>query len=432
MINNTMRQDSVPAALIAGSLQAGEERPLQVYEDYSLAVAGMRAILEQRCGKPVEMYISDDCHDEFWNLLEEDIRSESGVEWVAQIYEHVESRAFAYMDNEYRMYPTVRNNLFFYPEWGVGLSRCPVFRMHGMGTEEFIFAVDDASLQRFLEDTRRRRREMKRGQVTVFKDGPDGTEKEFASITEITERSDVVMDAEITREIYGAIDRFFAGDRSFYEQFGIPYKRGILLYGKPGNGKTTLVKSIAGSVNAPVAYWLITEYTSSSTIEEVFRAAVAMAPMILVVEDIDSMPKSARSYFLNTLDGAVSREGIFLVGTTNYPENIDPALINRAGRFDRAYEVRLPNEEARRAYLTKKGLEKLVAETGTAEAARLTNSFTFAQLNELYVCAVMDWHETGEADIGRIVKRMNDELEKGRTRVWLKEENKSAVGFRAV
>ncbi|MFK4996941.1 ATP-binding protein [Bacillus sp. N9] len=79
-----------------------------------------------------------------------------------------------------------------------------------------------------------------------------------------------------------------------------------------------------------------------------------MAPMVLVIEDIDSMPESVRSVFLNTLDGATSKEGIFLIGTTNYPERIDPALINRAGRFDRAYEIKKPTEKLRMQYLLNK------------------------------------------------------------------------------
>ncbi len=84
------------------------------------------------------------------------------------------------------------------------------------------------------------------------------------------------------------------------------------------------MKSIAGSIDAPVAYWQITEFTSSETIEEVIQAARRLAPAVLVIEDIDSMPEDVRSFFLNTLDGATSKEGLFLIGTTNYPEEIDP------------------------------------------------------------------------------------------------------------
>ncbi len=148
----------------------------------------------------------------------------------------------------------------------------------------------------------------------------------------------------------------------FSKKYDIPYKRGILLYGTPGNGKTTLVKSIAGSVSAPTVYWQITENTSSYSIQEVFSTVTKMAPMVLVIEDIESMPDYARSAFLNALDGATSKEGIFLIGTTNYPEQIDPALINRAGRFDRAYEIKQPDDTLRELYLRKKGLERFLDE----------------------------------------------------------------------
>lgn len=430
------KKERLPEALLECSFGefcgAGEQR-IQAYEDYGQAVSRMSSLLQQQYGKSFELYISEDSHDDFWEFLEQDIGSgANGIVWLARVYEHMESKAFAYQDGAYRMYPTVRNNLFVYPAWGVGLARVPVFRTHGIGLDEFIFAADDEGLQAFLEHTRKRRRTMERGQVTVFKDGPDGTEKELSSISRMVERSDVLLDATIAGEIFGAIDRFFADDKSFFEDFGIPYKRGILLYGKPGNGKTTLVKSIAGSVPAPVAYWQITEHTTSGSIEEVFRSAVAMAPMVLVVEDIDSMPQMARSYFLNTLDGAVSRDGIFLIGTTNYPENIDPALVNRAGRFDRAYEVCLPREEARREYLLRKGLLKFMSQEQLLEAARLTAGFTFAQLNELYASAVMVWHQAREVDLGALAHRMNEELEKGRSRTWLKEETRKPVGFRAM
>src|SRR5690606_38238233 len=94
--------------------------------------------------------------------------------------------------------------------------------------------------------------------------------------------------------------------------------------------------------------------------QEVFSIVAKMAPMVLVIEDIDSMPDSVRSVFLNTLDGATSKEGIFLIGTTNYPEQIDPALINRAGRFDRAYEIKRPTRELRLQYLLHKQMERFM------------------------------------------------------------------------
>ncbi|OXM83529.1 ATPase [Paenibacillus rigui] len=426
-------------AIIKPSKDSGNHAQRQtLYEDYSQIVQGIEQALQENYGQPFELFVSEDGNEDYWELLEQDLNSEgSGAEVVGPIFAYVEAKGFAYAPEEgayvYRTLPTLRNNLFAYPAWGVAMARVPVFRAQGIFSEDFIWAVDESRLKHFLAYTRQRRRDLDRCEVTVFTDGPHGVEKELTPITRMVEREEVVMSRDVKEEIYRSIDQFFAEDRSFYQEYEIPYKRGILLYGKPGNGKTTLVKSIAGSVKAPAAYWQITEHTCSDTIQEVFHSAVRMAHMILIIEDIDSMPQQARSYFLNTLDGATSKEGIFLIGTTNYPENIDPALMNRAGRFDRAYEIRLPDAEQRRLYLTHKGLHKLAGAEKVEEAARLTAGFTFAQLNELYVSAALEWHYEHTANVDVLIKKMKAELDKGRTQSWNREEEtERRVGFLAM
>jgi SpoVK/Ycf46/Vps4 family AAA+-type ATPase len=406
----------------------------KAYGDYVYVLERIQHVLGEKYGHTFEPYLSDDGKEEYWELLEQDVKSgASDVQFVTRIFDHMESRAFG-IDGEddatsYRTFPTLRNNVFAYPLWGIALARVPVFRMHGVGVEDFVFAVDDASLLRFLEHARQRRRDLDRRQVTVFTDGPHGMEKELAPITRMVDRSEVIMKNEVKTDIYRAIDQFFAEDRAFFKEYDLPYKRGILLYGKPGNGKTTLVKSIAGSVKAPVAYWQITENTGSESIQEAFQAAAKMAPMILVIEDIDAMPQRARSYFLNILDGATSKEGIFLIGTTNYPEQIDPALMNRAGRFDRAYEIKLPDLELRQIYLEQKGIGKLLNEALIGATAKQTVGFTFAQLNELYVSAALQWHYEQSVDIEKLVKSMKSDLHKGQTMSWMKEDTDVRVGF---
>ncbi|WP_157257007.1 AAA family ATPase [Paenibacillus sp. Soil750] len=407
---------------------------LKAYGDYAYVVERIQNVLGKKYCHDFELYLSDDRKEEYWELLEQDVKTgSSDVQFVTRIFDHMESRAFG-IDGEndaaaYRTYPTLRNNVFAYPSWGVALARVPIFRTNGVGEEDFVFAVDDASLLRFLEHARQRRRDLDRRQVTVFTDGPHGMEKELAPITRMVDRSEVIMKSEVKTDIYRAIDQFFTEDRTFFKEYDLPYKRGILLYGKPGNGKTTLVKSIAGSVKAPVAYWQITENTGSESIQDAFQAAAKMAPMILVIEDIDAMPQRARSYFLNILDGATSKEGIFLIGTTNYPEQIDPALMNRAGRFDRAYEIKLPDLELRQTYLEQKGIGKLLSEASILLTAKQTEGFTFAQLNELYVSAALQWHYEQSVDIEKLVKSMKSDLHKGQTMTWLKEDTDVRVGF---
>ncbi|NEW07873.1 ATP-binding protein [Paenibacillus sp. SYP-B3998] len=420
---------------IAVSAKA-DERSLSTFADYAYVLEQIQKQLQARYGQHFEPYVSGDGKEDYWELLEQDVKvGDNRVELVTRIFDHMESMAFAIEgDSEassYRTFPALRNNVFAYPQWGIALARVPIFRWNGIGLEDFVFAVNDASLLQFLEESRQRRRDLDRRQVTVFTDGPHGMHKELSPITRMVERTEVIMKDDVKTTIYRSIDQFFAEDRSFFQEYQIPYKRGILLYGKPGNGKTTLVKSIAGSVKAPVAYWQITEHTCSDSIQEVFQAAANMAPMILVIEDIDSMPERARSYFLNILDGATSKEGIFMIGTTNYPEKIDPALMNRAGRFDRAYEIKLPDTELRLTYLKQKGLNKFLTEDLVKVTAKLTGGFTFAQLNELYVSAVLEWHYEQAVNIESLVKTMKTDLDKGQTLSWMKEDTEMRVGFLA-
>ncbi|UKS24450.1 ATP-binding protein [Paenibacillus sp. HWE-109] len=424
--------DKNEAAVAAPSTTANGS--LTAYRDYAYVLERIQFVLGDRYGKHFEPYISDDGKEEYWEILEQDVRSGSqDVQVVTKIFDHMESRAFGmngeYESSTYRMFPTLRNNVFAYPAWGIALARVPIFRPHGIGIEDFVFAVNDDSLQLFLEHSRQRRRDLDGRQVTVFTDGDNGMEKELMPITRMVDRVDVIMKDEVKTDIFRSIDQFFMEDRAFFKEYDLPYKRGILLYGKPGNGKTTLVKSIAGSVKAPVAYWQITEHTCSESIQAVFQAAAGMAPMILVIEDIDAMPQRVRSHFLNILDGATSKEGIFLIGTTNYPEQIDPALMNRAGRFDRAYEIKLPDESLRHIYLEKKGIGKLLNEELIRLTAKQTEGFTFAQLNELYVSAALQYHYEQSVNIEKLVKTMKSDLHKGQAMSWMQTDSEIRVGF---
>lgn len=136
--------------------------------------------------------------------------------------------------------------------------------------------------------------------------------------------------------------------------------------------------------------------------------------MILVIEDIDSMPEEARSYFLNTLDGATSKEGIFLIGTTNYPEEIDPGLINRAGRFDRGYEIPLPNKELRHRYVKVLNFQTVVQGADLDKIVSETEGFSFAQIKELFIAAAMEQHAAGKVDINKLIKSMKKNKRKAR------------------
>lgn len=424
-------KDMIKQAIYRPSHEENDQ--VEGYPAFARIVKGIENALLSRYGMQYKLYASDDANTEYWDLLEEDVKNGyEEVDHVAPIFERLEQRTFSYDEERdepsYNVYQSIMNNVFAYPKSGVAFARIPIFSNITIIPMNCVFAVGDHELSEFLSNVRKRLWKHSMKSITVFTDTQEGMEREKELIVRAVERFEVVMNPDVKKEIYRSLDQFFSDDRTFYHTYNIPYKRGILLYGPPGNGKTTLVKSIAGSIKAPVAYWQITEFTSSESIAEVFQSARKLAPMVLVIEDIDSMPEEARSFFLNTLDGATSKEGIFLIGTTNYPEKIDPGLMNRAGRFDRAYEIALPNEALRLQYLKMRGFEALMTAEETAEIARLTDGFSFAQLGELYVSAALEWHQEGKMNIDQIVKAMKGEQDKGRKGSW-NDSTRSRVGF---
>ena len=155
-----------------------------------------------------------------------------------------------------------------------------------------------------------------------------------------------------------------------FEKIGIEPPKGILLYGPPGTGKTLLAKAVANETNATfikiVASEFVKKYIGEGArlVREVFELAKEKAPAIIFIDELDAVAakrlKSSTSgdrevqrtlmQLLAELDGFESRGDIGIIGATNRPDILDPALL-RPGRFDRFIEVPLPNEEGRREIL---------------------------------------------------------------------------------
>lgn len=416
--------------------QIGEidRESLPYYYDFGKIVSTIQEKLSADIGVEFQMYSDQDTSNEIWDILEEDLKEESlELQLISYIYKEGETKSISsnHTDKmmEFIVKPRVENGLYYYPNYEVALSRVLIFQSDGEMNRDLIFAKNDACLVSFLKYVLKRKRDYIKNYVTVFTDTDDGVETQIENITSLVSREDVFLEELLKKEIYRSIDQFFSDSGEFYKTYDIPYKRGILLYGKPGNGKTTLVKSIASSINAPVAYWQITEFTSSYTIKEVFTSVLKLTPMVLVIEDIDSMPAEVRSVFLNILDGATSKEGIFLIGTTNYPEKIDPALMNRSGRFDRAYEIKLPTKELRYQYLIRKKIDRILSEEDIHEVIEATQDFSYAQLNELYAAIALEWHYDQKVDITQLCNTLKSAQRKQRNQKWDESFSSASMGF---
>ena len=180
----------------------------------------------------------------------------------------------------------------------------------------------------------------------------------------------------------------FFSTRELYAAHQLPWKRGVLLHGPPGNGKTHGIKCLINRLKVPVVYvrtFQKRRSLESDNIQKAFRRARELAPCLLVLEDLDSLVGGdTMSFFLNEMDGFRANDGLLTVATTNYLDRIDPALTQRPSRFDRKIPVESPSAASRRQFLDHNlGLADF-------ELVALTDGFSIAFLAELSLSVRMD------------------------------------------
>lgn len=367
-----------------------------------------------------------ECEENIFEILKSEISDpKANIRFLGRVTQYGNDYYCSKKDGAYSVVPDANNCVYHYPDFEVVLFNCHMFYSDGSITYSGICASNHQAVEQFLDYLNEKKRDSEH--ISIFIDTNVGLKKTKQKVKETIQREDVILEENMKNQIFRSIDQFFNESGSFFKKYGLQYRRGILLYGDPGNGKTTLVKSIAGSISAPVIYWQITEYTNSDSVVEIFDYAAFVAPAVLVIEDMDSMPEEVRSIFLNILDGVSTKEGIFLIGTTNYPEKIDPALMNRAGRFDRAYEIKPPTEAMRWQVLKNKKID-FVTEEEIKRIGTLTEGFSVVQLNELYTMMALEWHYENCVDYKKIIDEMKTGNFKQKKQKW--HDSSTSVGFR--
>ena len=201
---------------------------------------------------------------------------------------------------------------------------------------------------------------------------------------------DLFLPNDIKNEIRSLVENFLVS-KDFYLEKKIPWKRGILLYGHPGNGKTSIIRTIISEYNfKPVT---IVPGANAEALREAFSYAEEQSPSLMYIEDLDSLIETGfdTSTFLNLLDGISSKNGLLVIATANDVKKLKSNITKRPSRFDRKFDIPLPNQEMAHIYL-KRWFGSLITAQKCRELAKQAEKYelSYAYLKDLYISSVFE------------------------------------------
>jgi len=248
---------------------------------------------------------------------------------------------------------------------------------------------------------------------TMYKPGMDTAKKLDAGIYAIKssmqgiffEKKTLVQDSVMKFrdprlvEILKEADKFWELEKNFKE-LGLIHKRGMLLYGPPGVGKSVLMSQVAEDAikKDAVVFYAGEPHLASAALKE-FREVEPTRNAVCIFDDIDSVLYQEKA-LLGLLDGENKINHVLFIATTNYLERF-PARLLRSGRFDSKTEVLTPPEEGRRAFF--KAKVKGIDEQTLSSAVQATEGFSFAQMREV-LASVFAYGRDLNKEVDRIRK----------------------------
>jgi len=196
----------------------------------------------------------------------------------------------------------------------------------------------------------------------------------------------LVLPDSASEEIIENIEHFWDKEQTFRE-LGFLWKRGVLLYGPAGSGKTSTLQLIIKNVidRDGIAVFVKEPKLTASGLE-ILRRIEPTRPVVVLVEDIDALQREyGESDLLAMLDGDLQIDNVVFIATTNYPEKLDKRLVNRPSRFDIVRKIGMPTADARAVYLAARNAHLLENEEEFARWVDETEDFSIAHIKELIV-----------------------------------------------
>lgn len=182
-------------------------------------------------------------------------------------------------------------------------------------------------------------------------------------------------------QVIAEIEQFWKLKERF-TKFGMIHKRGFLLYGPPGSGKTSTIAIIIKKMIEADGIVINGSGCHVVHLQWMLKALRQVEPerqLTVILEDLEGMVSSS---LLSMLDGD-SIDNVVFVATTNYPERLEARIVNRPSRFDQVILIGMPSREARRQYLMHCDSETTPAELESW--LDITDGFSVAQLKELVI-----------------------------------------------
>jgi AAA+ superfamily predicted ATPase len=189
----------------------------------------------------------------------------------------------------------------------------------------------------------------------------------------------------LSDKIMKEITHFWASEDSF-NFYGFLHRRGYMLYGPAGSGKTCLVHQIMADIvnSGGIVFQCDNHPAVFSSGLQLFRQVEPHRPVVCLFEDLDAIiDSSSEDNILSLLDGENQINRVLNVATTNYPERLDKRLVARPRRFDRVIKVDMPTPEVRELYFRKK--LKLNDGDELSDWVKVSDRFSFAALAELVI-----------------------------------------------